>query len=74
MKIVSKELSTSLTAMPIEYGEELDLELWLLVAVGLDAWFLQIKYNTYTVFIVVPYQPIVSVGSIGDHVGLQYFL
>ena len=42
MKVVTEELSATLAAMSVKYGEELDLELGLLVAVWLKSWLLEV--------------------------------
>ena len=71
MKVVSEELRTALPSMSIENREELDLTLRLLIAVRLNAWFLQIEHDTDPVLIVVANQSIVSVGSVGNHVWVK---
>ena len=74
MKIVSEEFGTALATVPIENGEELYLELWLLVTVWLQSRFLQIENDRDPIFVVVPYQAIVSVCTVGYHVWEQAFL
>ena len=68
VKIVSQKLRTTLSTMSVEYCEELNLELWLLVAVWLDAWLFEIKNNRYSIFVVVTDKAVVSVCSVCDHV------
>ena len=38
MQVIAEKLSTTLTAMTIENGKELDLKFGLLATVRLDAW------------------------------------
>ena len=74
MKVVTEELSATLTAMSVKYGEELDLELGLLVAVWLKSWLLEVKHNRDSVLVVVSDQSIVGVCSVSDHVRSQSLL
>ena len=74
MQVVTEELSTALASMAIEDSKELDLELGLLRAIRLDAWFLQIKDNRDTVLVVVADKSVVSVSTVGDHIRQQSFL
>ena len=68
MQVVSQELGAALPTVTVEYREELDLKLWLLVAVGLDARLLQIKDDRDPIFVVVAHEAVVSVCSVRDHV------
>lgn len=45
MQVVAEKLSATLATMPIENGKELDLELWLLATVWLDAWFFEVEHD-----------------------------
>jgi hypothetical protein len=68
VQVITEELSTALATVAIENSEELDLELWLLIAVRLDARLFQVKHDRNTVFIVIPHEAVMSVGSVGDHI------
>ncbi len=74
MKIVTQELSAALTSMAIENSEELNLKFGLFGAIRLYARLFQIQDNRDPIFIVIPNQAIVGVGSIGDHVWNKFFL
>ena len=55
--------------MTIEDSEELNLKFWLLITVRLDSGLLQVEHYADSVLIVVSDQAIMSVGSVGNHVG-----
>ena len=74
MQVVSKILGTARSAMSIKNCEELNLELRLLCTVWLHSWFFEIQHDRYPILIVVSYQAIVSVSTIGYHVWQQWFL
>jgi len=68
MEVVAEELGATLSAVPVKDCKELDLVLWLLVAVRLQSRFLQVKNDRDAIFIVVSDEAIVGVGPIGYHV------
>ena len=68
MKVVSEELRAALTAVSIKYRKELYLKLRLLRAIGLNSWFLKVKYNRYPVLIVISDKAIMCVCSVRNHV------
>lgn len=69
MKVVAEELSAALATMTVKNGEELNLKLGLLVAVWFNAWLFKIKHDRYPVLVVITDETIVSICSVGNHVG-----
>ena len=55
--------------MTVKNGEELNLKLGLLVAVWFNAWLFKIKHDRYPVLVVITDETIVSICSVGNHVG-----
>ena len=45
VEVVTEELGAPLAPMPVKNGEELDLELGLLLAVEAQTWFLQVEHD-----------------------------
>ena len=68
VQLVSKKFSAALTTMPVENSKKLNLFLRLLRVVWLKTRLLQIKNDRNPVFIVIPENSIVSVGSITNEV------
>ena len=54
--------------MAVEDGEELNLMLWLLLAVRLNTRLLEVKNDADPVLIVVANETIMSIRSISNHV------
>lgn len=60
--------------MAIENRKELDLELRLLGAIGLNTRLLKVKHDRYSILIIVSNQPIMCVSTIRDHVRVKRLL
>jgi hypothetical protein len=68
MKIVSEEVSTGISSMPIKYSEKATF--WPILHVFLSWWLHYVEDNTNSIFIVVPDDTLVGVGGIPHDVSV----
>jgi hypothetical protein len=68
MKIISEEVSTGISSMPIKNSEKATF--WPILNVFLSWRLHYVKDNTNSVFIVVPNDALISIGSISHDVSV----
>ena len=69
MKVISQKLGTALATMTVKNSKELYLVLRLLRAVWLKSRLFQIQHYRDSILVVVPDEAIVSVRTVGYHIG-----